>query len=86
MIIIQKHLEFYENIAQAVNIADSEIADFTADNATTDSFRIKEKIAAQTGDNVAKNVEIMVQLKYLSNFWRTFEISLISCEIDFRQY
>ena len=25
----------------------------------------------------------MVQLKYLSIFWRTFEMSLINCEINF---
>ena len=30
----------------------------------------------------AKDVEIAVSLKYLSNFWRTLEISLINCEIN----
>ena len=29
-----------------------------------------------------KNVEIMVPLKYLSNFWRTLEMPLINCEIN----
>ena len=29
-----------------------------------------------------KNVEIMVPLKYLSNFWRTLEIPLINCEVN----
>ena len=29
-----------------------------------------------------KNVEIMVPLKYLSNFWRTLEMPLIKCEIN----
>ena len=47
------------------------IADFIADNTITDSFRIKEKITSQTSDNGEKDVEIMVPLKYLSNFWRT---------------
>ena len=28
------------------------------------------------------HVEIMVSLKYLSNFWRTLEMSLINCEIN----
>ena len=28
------------------------------------------------------NVEIMVSLKYLSNFWRTVEMPLINCEIN----
>ena len=30
-----------------------------------------------------KDVEIMVPLKYLSNFWRTVEMPLINCEISF---
>ena len=29
------------------------------------------------------NVEIMVTLKYLSNFWRTLEMSLINYEVNF---
>ena len=28
-----------------------------------------------------KDVEIMVPLKYLSNFWRTLEILLVNCEV-----
>ena len=28
------------------------------------------------------NVEIMVPLKYLSNFWRTLEMPLINCEVN----
>ena len=43
---------------------------------------LKKKMTRQTGDNGTKNVEIMVQLKYLSNFWRTLEMTLINCEID----
>ena len=39
-------------------------------------------MTGQTGNNGTKNVEIMVPLKYLSNFWRTFKTSLISCEIN----
>ena len=30
----------------------------------------------------AKDVKIAVSLKYLSNFWRTLEMSLINCEIN----
>ena len=29
-----------------------------------------------------KDVEVIVSLKYLSNFWRTLEITLINCEIN----
>ena len=35
----------------------------------------------QTGNNGTKNVEIMVPLKYLSDFWRTLDMPLINCEI-----
>ena len=38
----------------------------------TDSFNFKAKITGKTNDDGDKeNVEIMVSLKYLSNFWRT---------------
>ena len=35
----------------------------------------------QNGDRGTKNDETIVPLKYLSNFWRTLEMSLINCEI-----
>ena len=34
-----------------------------------------------TENNGTKNDEIIVPIKYLSNFWRTFEMPLINCEI-----
>ena len=57
------------------------IVNFTNNN-LTDSFNFKVKMAGQTGDNGTKNVQIMVSLKYLSNFWRTLEMPLINCEIN----
>ena len=39
-------------------------------------------MTGQAGDDGTKNVEIMVPLKYLSNFWRTLEMPLINCEIS----
>ena len=39
-----------------------------AENNLTDSFNFKLKITGQTGNGGTKNVEIMVPLKYLSNF------------------
>ena len=59
----------------------NEIVDFTGGN-TTDSFNLKAKITGQTGNDGTKNVEIMIPLKYLSNFWRTLEMPLINCEIN----
>ena len=60
---------------------DNAIANFTNNN-LIDSFNFKVKMTSQTGDNGTKNVEIMVLLNYLSNFWRAFEIPLINCEIN----
>ena len=57
------------------------IVDFDGANAT-DSFNFKTKITGQTNNNGIINVEIMVPLKYLSNFWRTLEMPLINCEIE----
>ena len=54
------------------------IANFTNNN-LTDSFNSKVKMTGQTGNNETKNVEIMVPLKYLSNFWRTLGMPLINC-------
>ena len=49
----------------------------------TDSFNSKAKITGQSDDDgEIDNVEIMVMLKYLSNFWRTLEMSLINCEVN----
>ena len=53
------------------NIADSE------------SFKFKVKITGKTPDDGnTKDVEIIVPLKYLSNFWRTLEMPLINCEVN----
>ena len=57
------------------------IVDFT-DNNVTDSFNFKLRITGQTGNDGTKYVEIMVPVKYLSNFWRTLEMPLISCEVN----
>ena len=59
----------------------NEIVIFRVKN-TTDSFNFKAKITGQTGDDGTKDVEIMVPLKYLSNFWRTLEMPLINCEVN----
>ena len=57
------------------------IVDFNGANAT-DSFNFKNKITDQTNDNCRIDVEIMVPLKYLSNFWITLEMPVINCEIE----
>ena len=61
---------------------DGDIVDFNGANAT-DSFNFKTKITGQTNINGRiDNVEIMVPLKYSSNFWRTLEMPLINCDVN----
>ena len=61
---------------------DGDIVNFNGAN-NTDSFNYKTKITGQTNDDGEINgVEIMVPLKYLSNFWKTLEMPLINCEIE----
>ena len=66
----------------AINASKGNIVDFDADNATTDSFKINEKIAGETGDDGAKNVETMEPLKYFSNFGGTLDMPLIDHETN----
>ena len=61
------------------------VVDFDGTN-NTDSIKFKTKITGQTGDcnnGIAGRVdiEIMVPLKCLSNFWITLEMPLINCEL-----
>ena len=86
-------IEYSDNYAKTIGILwqyckdipardnNDEIAAFDANN-LTDSFKFKAKITGETGDEGTKDVEIMVPLKYLSNFWRTLETSLINCEVN----
>ena len=49
----------------------------------SESFKSKVKITGKTtSDRNTKDVEIIVPLKYLSNFWRTLEMPLINCEVN----
>ena len=51
--------------------------------ADSESFKSKIKITGKTPDpGNEKDAEILVSLKYLSNFWRTLEIPLINCEVN----
>ena len=51
--------------------------------ANSESFKFKVKITGKTPNNGnEKDIEIMVPLKYLSNFWRTLETPLINCEVN----
>ena len=51
--------------------------------ADSESFKSKIKITGKTfAAGNEKDVEIMVPLKYLSNFCRTLEMPLINCEVN----
>ena len=54
------------------------------DNMTqSESFKSKARITGKTpADGNTKDAEIIVPLKYLSNFWRTLEMPLMSCEVE----
>ena len=58
---------------------DSNIANYPGNSAL---FKFKQKITGSTRDDGIKTVQIMVPLKYLSNFWRTLEMPLINCKIN----
>ena len=55
--------------------------DLTVDNSS--SFKYKSNIIGNLRLAGTKNyVKIVVPLKYLSNFWRLLEITLINCKVD----
>ena len=49
------------------------------DDLDSASFKYKQEI---TQNDRTKDVQIMIPLKYLSSFWRTFEMPLINCKIN----
>ena len=58
--------------------------DDPSDNLTdSESFKSKIKMTGKTPDDGnTKDVEILVPLKYIRNFWRTLEMPLINCEVE----
>ena len=70
--------QYFQDILAVNNNGD--IVDFNGAY-VTDLFNIKAKIAGQTDDDgEINNVQIMVPLKHLSNFWRTLEMPSINFE------
>ena len=77
-------IEFSDNYSKTSGTLWQYYRDESDDNLTdSESSKSKTKITGNTpaGGNT-KDVEIMVPLKYLSNFWRTLEMPLINCEIN----
>ena len=77
-------LEYSDNYAKTFGSLWQYYRDEPNDNlANSESFKSKIKITGKTPNNSnEKDVEIMVLLKYVSNFWRTLEIPLINCEVN----
>ena len=60
------------------------VANLTADNSS--SFKYKIKLLGDPvfdGAIAKRNVKVVVSLKYLSNFFRSLEMPLINCKINY---
>ena len=79
-----KLIEYSDNYSKASGSLWKYYKDDPTDNITdSESFKSKVKITGKTADDSnTKDVEIIVPLKYLSNFWRTLEMPLINCEFN----
>ena len=87
-------IEYSDNYSKTSGILRQYCKDITAENNDgdivifngandTDSLHSKSKVIGMTNDDGdIENVEIIVPLKYLSNFWRTLEMPLINCEVE----
>ena len=77
-------LEYSDNYAKTSGSLWQYYRDEPNDNlADSESFKSRIKITGKTPNNGnEKDAEIMVPLKYLSNFWRTLEMPLINCEVN----
>ena len=76
-------IEYSDNYSKTSGSLWEYYRDDPNDNITeSESFKSKIKITGKFfADGNTKNVETSVPLKCLSNFWRTFEMPLINCEI-----
>ena len=77
-------IEYSDNYAKTTGSLWQYFKDDPNDNlAESESFKSKIKITGKTpNNNNVKNIDIMVPLKYLNNFWRTLKMPLINCEVN----
>ena len=77
-------IEYSDNFAKTSGSLWQYYRDKSNDNLEDfESFKSKIKITRKTPNNGnEKDVEIMVPVKYLINFWRNLEILLINCEVN----
>ena len=77
-------IEYSDNYSKTSGSLYQYYKDEPNDNiADSESFKSKVKITGKTpAAGNTKDVEIIVPLKYLSNFWRILEMPLINCEVN----
>ena len=76
-------IEYSDNYSKTSGSLWQYYKDGLNDNIQSESFKSKIKITGETlAAGNTKDVEIIVPLKYLSNFWRTLEMPLINCEVN----
>ena len=77
-------IEYSDNYSKTSGSLWQYYRDDPSDNLTdSESFKSKIKMTGKTPDDGnTKDVEILVPLKYLRNFCRTLEMSLINCEVE----
>ena len=78
-------IEYSDNYSKTSGSLWQYYKDESNDNLTdSESFKSKIKITGKTPTNGnTKDVEIIVPLKYLINFWRNLEMQLIDYEVNF---
>ena len=76
-------IEYSDNYSKASESLSQYYNDDPNDNIeNSESFENKIKITGKTPNNGnTKDIEIIMPLKYLINFWRTLEMSLINLKI-----
>ena len=90
MTIIKRCLEVCCNYRDEINDSankSNDASNYRINNnktTTIKSFQYKTKISGRTpNDNNPLDANVVVLLKYLSNFWRSLDLPLINCEIEF---
>ena len=76
-------LEYRENYSKTSGSLCQYVRDVPANPITvSDTFTLKLKLFCNTAGDGTIQVEIIMPLKYISNFWRTLETPLINCDIN----
>ena len=80
-------IEYSDNYSKTSGSLWQYYKDDPNDNITdSESFKFKKITGKITGKtpaaNNTKDVEMIVPLKYLNNFWRTLKLPLINCEVN----